>query len=281
VLSAISHQQDLWAQLAAMRAAQSPAVSSQTGTSAAAMMTGTATGSGASTIASGTSPLLSDDLMAQFLSFGGVEANTAQPPPSSMTAPGGAPSGMPTVATAAPAGPGDGVGNLFADLTSLISHLSDASAAANANDGATTTAATTAATGTDNTPIAGNAGTATTGDLGAALLQDLQSIASDVSGSGTAVANGDWGTVGSNGTIVMPPQGGFPSWDPSVPGIGSATATTNGTSTSSTAASGSTALTQTQNDTLTQQIAQAVAAYMQSISGQTNSLGSVLSGIAV
>ena len=194
-----------------------------------------------------------------------------------------APTGVLTGTTA----PG-GLGNLFADLTSLISHLSDATAAASGVDAATTPEsgaatgdATTGGTTTGSTTSAdGSTALDSASALSAALVQDLQSIASDVSGTGSIFANGNPDSLVSAGTVLgmppAPPFGGLPSWDPSAPSVATSAAGTDGT-----AATTGAAAAPNPSDALLQQIGQAVAAYMQSIGGQSSALGASLPNLNV
>jgi len=289
MLSSISAQRDLWEQLAAMRAAQPAALPTTAAAPAATALTAPAAGAAGSST-TGTSPILSDDLMAQFLSFGGVDTEAV-----SASQPGIGVPGDTAAATAATTGTtaSGGLGNLFADLTSLISHLSDASAAASGGDTATTTAeGTTSAsattggtTSTDGSTAIDGTGLDSASALSAALVQDLQSIASDVSGAGSIFANGNTDSA-SNGTMVGmppgPPFGGMPSWDPSTSSVAATAAGTTGTAaTTGTVATTGAASAQNPSDALLQQIGQAVAAYMQSIAGQSSGLGASLPNLNV
>ncbi len=285
MLSSISAQRDLWEQLAAMRAAQPAALPMTAAAPAASALSATAAAGAAGSSTTGTSPILSDDLMAQFLSFGGVDAEAGSASPSGIGVPGDAAATAPTGAMTGTTASG-GLGNLFADLTSLISHLSDASAATGGVDAATTAAeaATSGSVTTGGTISAdGSSAIDSASALSAALVQDLQSIASDVSGTGAIFANGNADSA-SNGTMAgMPPGtpfGGMPSWDPSASSVAAMAASTNGTAARAAAPTGA-ASAQNPSDVMLQQIGQAVAAYMQSIAGQSSGLGASLPNLNV
>jgi hypothetical protein len=284
MLSSISGQNDLWAQLAALRAAQSAAQSSQSSGSAATAATPFSAGSSANTSADGTSgsaitggafATLSSGLMSQLLSFGGVSGDGASGAwPGAGSVGVGFPSGPPAVPpTALPdgeTGPGSLMSNLFASLQSLISNLGGSLGSASSTDAA----------GTTSPAATGSSDTGGTSGLSSALLQDLQSIAADLGGSGTASAGSPTDTTAWNGPIGMPVGGPmFLPWNGGGSGDGAAAGDT-ASSTSSTGSTSTTASVQSANNALMQQISQAVAAYMQSIAGESSTLGASLTGVS-
>jgi hypothetical protein len=304
MLSSISGQNDPWAQLAALRAAQSASQSSPSSGSAATTATPFSAGSSASSSANGTSggaitggafPTLSSGLMSQLLSFGSVSGDGASGAwPSTGSVGVGFPSGPPAVPpTALPdgeTGPGSLMSNLFTSLQSLISNLGSSLASSSSSSstdaaGTTTTDSTTSATTTGSSAAAGSSGTVSTSGLGSALLQDLQSITSDFGGSGTTSAGSPTDTTAWNGPNGLPVGGPmFLPWNGGASGDGAAAGdTASSTSASSASTTGSnptTASMQSANNALMQQINQAISAYMQSIAGDSSTIGASLTSVS-
>ena len=207
MLSSVSGQNDLWAQLAAIRAAQSASTSTfgQGGTSpGTAATTPPADAAPGSTVTASTTPMLSSGLLSQSLSLGGVFGGgengtngiTQGSGSSGVGLPGGAPSFPPPGPSDVEAGSGS-IANLFADLQSLVSNLGGSLASAGTIDAASTTGASNSTDASDtisalsttsgsNATAASLVGTGGTIDLSAALVQELQSISADLGGNGAA-----------------------------------------------------------------------------------------------
>jgi collagen type I alpha len=297
MLSSVSGPNDLWAQLAAIRAAQSASAFTfgQGGTSpATAATTPPADAAPGSTVTATTTPMLSSGLLSQLLSLGGVFGGGANGTSgitrgsgsSGVGFPGGAPSFPPPRPSDVEAGSGS-IANLFADLQSLGSNLGGSLASAGTTDAASTTGASnsTDASGTINassTTSASNAtaaslvGTGGTIDLSAALLQELQSISADLGGNRAAQPGAAVGGTVSSGLTVPPDATGNTSGDSTASNDTNAGGIGSGTGSTSTAASP-----QSPTDLLMQQIAQAVTADMQSFAGGGTTLGTSPTSISV
>jgi hypothetical protein len=177
-------------------------------------------------------------------------------------------------------GPGSLMSNLFASLQSLISNIGGSLAPASSTAAAGTTAANSTTT-TGSSAATGSSGTVSPSGLGDGLLQDLQSIVADFSGSGTASAGSPTDRTASNGPIGMPVGG--PMFLPWNGGGAAGDTASSATITSSTSAIGSTSTTapvQGANNALMQQISQALAAYRQSIAGENSTIGASLAGVS-
>ena len=291
MLSSISGQNDPWAQLAALRAAQSTSQASPSSGSAATTATpfsagSSVNGTAGNAITGGAFPTLSSGLLSQLLSFGSMSGNgVSGTSPSTGSAGVGFPSMPPAVpSTALPdgeTGSGNLISNLFASLQSMISNiggsLAPAGSTASSTDAAGTTATGSAATA-GSSAATGSSGTS---GLGGGLLQGLQSIAADLVGSGRASASSPADTTASNGPIGMPVGG--PMFLPWNGGTAAGDTASSASITSSTSATGSTSTTasaQGANNALMQQISRALTAYMQSVAGGSSTIGASLTGVS-
>jgi hypothetical protein len=225
--------------------------------------------------------MLSDGLMSQLLSFGGVPAASADGTSDTEQYTGangvgypGGPPPFPSQNAAGEVGADSSVPNLFASLRSLFADL----AGGGSTTSSTGTAITSVAGSSASTVSSGtsSSGTDTISELGSSLLQDLQSIATDLAGIGD-------GAAGTSGSTAI----GATAWD-GLEGVSTSggCVSNSGTALSDTADSiggsgtSTTVAAQDPSAALMQQIAQAVAAYMQSVAGQSGALSSSMTDLA-